>query len=58
MTTTILGGLINTVLILTVEVGIKIWSVTCDGENTNYAALKEVGCNIFTNKLEDIKKWF
>lgn len=58
ITSTILVELINTALILTADVGIKIRSVTCDGENTNCAALKELGCNIFTNKFENIKNDF
>jgi len=54
----ILAELINTALILTAEVGIRVRSLTCDGENTNCAALKELGCTIFVHKFENLKNEF
>jgi len=53
-----LAELINTALILTVEAKINVRSLTCDGDNANCSALKELGCKIFVNKFDDIKNDF
>jgi len=55
MTSVMLAELINTALILTAEVGIKIRSLTFDGRHTNWTALKILECNIFVNNIEDFK---
>lgn len=57
-TSSILTELIKTALILTAEAGIRVRSITCDGDSTNCSALQNLGCNIFVENYNDIKNFF
>lgn len=57
-TSSILTELIKTALILTAEAGIRVRSITCDGDSTNCSALLNLGCNIFVENYNDIKNFF
>lgn len=58
MTSAILAELIKTALCLTAQVGIRVRSITCDGESTNCGALQNLGCAIFVERYHDIKNAF
>lgn len=58
MNSSVLAQLIKVALTLTSKVNIKVRSITCDGESTNCSALRELGCNIFTDTYDNIINFF
>lgn len=50
--------LIKSALVVSHNVGLKVWGITCDGTYTNFASMKILGCQ-FDKKdsYNDIKCW-
>lgn len=47
----ILSSLLSSAIKKLHEIGIKIWSVTCDGASSNVQCFKKLGCNFDVNNL-------
>ncbi|XP_025405849.1 uncharacterized protein LOC112680072 [Sipha flava] len=45
-TASIQAGLVTTAITMAHSIGLRIWSVTCDGTSTNYSTMSLLGCKI------------
>lgn len=50
-------GLIKTGIHMAYKVGLKVWSVTCDGTYTNLSTMNKLGCKL-SESYSDIVEWF
>lgn len=50
--------LIKTALIMSQQLGIRVWSVTCDGTHTNYSTMNLLGCNLYTKNYNELQNTF
>lgn len=46
----VLSTLITSAILKLYDIGIRIWSVTCDGESSNVQCFKKLGCNFNDNE--------
>lgn len=51
------AGLVKTAITMAHTVGIKVWSVTCDGTTFNLSTMTNLGCEL-TGTYDEIKESF
>lgn len=52
------AGLIKTAITMASEVGVRVWSVTCDGTSANLSTMKQLGCKIKGSYSEIVEYFF
>jgi len=50
--------LVKSALTLSKELGLKVWSVTCDGTSVNFSMFEQLGYKIFGSNYENIQSKF
>lgn len=56
-TASVQAGLVQTAITMATDVGIRVWSVTCDGTSANLSTMTQLGCKI-KGSYSEIVEWF
>lgn len=56
-TASIQAGLVRTAITLAHEVGIRVWSVTCDGTASNQSTMVQLGCKLSSTYSEIVESF-